>query len=68
MDYAPFSPFGDGGMLFHTGRLFACADRCSQDESWSTDLWADDEDRIVLGGKSLQARARWTDRDEGRVV
>ena len=23
-DYAPFSPFGDGGMLFHTGRLFAC--------------------------------------------
>jgi hypothetical protein len=67
-DYAPFSPFGDGGMLFHTGRLFACAGRCSDDESWSMDLWADDEDRIVLDGKTLQARARWTDRDEGRVI
>lgn len=68
MDYAPFSPFGDGGMLFHTARLFACADRCSGDESWTMDLWADDEDRIVLNGKTLQARAHWTDRGEGRVV
>lgn len=68
MDYAPFSPFGDGGMLFHTGRLFACAGSCVDDESWSMDLRADDEDRIVLDGKTLQARARWTDRDEGRVV
>ena len=67
-DYAPFSPFGDGGMLFHTGRLFACAGDCAGDESWSMDLWADNEDRIVLDGKTLQARAHWTDRDEGRVV
>jgi hypothetical protein len=67
-DYAPFSPFGDGGMLFHTGRLFACAGPCPDDESWSMDLWADDEDRILLDGKTLQARAHWTDRGEGRVV
>ena len=67
-DYAPFSPFGDGGMLFHTGRLFACAGECSSDASWTMDLWADDEDRIVLDGKTLRARARWTDRGEGRVV
>ena len=67
-DYAPFSPFGDGGMLFHTGRLFACAGHCAGDESWSMDLWADDEDRIVLDGKTLQARAHWTDHGEGRVV
>jgi hypothetical protein len=67
-DYAPFSPFGDGGMLFHTGRLFACAGHCSDDESWSMDLWADDEDRILLDGKALQARAHWKDSGEGRVV
>ena len=67
-DYAPFSPFGDGGMLFHTGRLFACAGHCADDESWSMDLWAANEDRIVLDGKTLQARAHWTDRGEGRVV
>ena len=29
-EYAPFSPFGDGGMLFHTGRFFACQDRLSR--------------------------------------
>lgn len=27
-DYAPFSPFSDGGLLIHTGRLHACAVRC----------------------------------------
>ena len=67
-DYAPFSPLGDGGMLFHTGRMFACAGACAGNESWSMDLWAANEDRIVLDGKTLQARAHWTDRDEGRVV
>src|SRR5690554_5473593 len=28
-DYAPFSPFSNGGMLVHTGRFFACADTCT---------------------------------------
>ena len=30
-DYAPFSPFGDGGLLIHSGRLHACAERCEDD-------------------------------------
>jgi hypothetical protein len=67
-EYAPFSPFGDGGMLFHTGRLFACPDRCPDDASWSMYLWAATEDQIILDGKAVKAQAHWIDRDDGRAV
>lgn len=67
-EYAPFSPFGDGGMLFHTGRLFACQDLCPKDASWSMYLWAATEDQIILDGKTVKAQAHWTDRDDGRSV
>lgn len=67
-DYAPFSPFGDGGMLFHTGRFFACPDRCPDDASWSMSLWAAPEDQIILDGQALKAQAQWMDRDDGRSV
>jgi hypothetical protein len=67
-EYAPFSPFGDGGMLFHTGRFFACPERCPDDASWSMYLWAASEDRIILDGKVLKAQAHWIDKDDGRSV
>jgi hypothetical protein len=67
-EYAPFSPFGDGGMLFHTGRFFACQDRCPADASWSMYLSAATEDQIILDGKALKAQAHWIDRDDGRSV
>ena len=28
-DYAPFSPFSDGGLLLHSGRFQACAGPCA---------------------------------------
>jgi hypothetical protein len=67
-DYAPFSPFGDGGMLFHTGRLFACPEACTADAAWSMDLWAARDDRIIVGGKAVKAQAHWIDRGEGSAV
>jgi hypothetical protein len=67
-DYAPFSPFGDGGMLFHTGRFFACQDRCPDDASWSMYLSAATEDQIILDGKTVQSQAHWIDRDDGRAI
>lgn len=67
-DYAPFSPFGDGGMLFHTGRFFACPDRCPSDATWSMYLSAGTEDEIILNGKTLKAQAHWIDKDDGRSV
>jgi hypothetical protein len=67
-EYAPFSPFGDGGMLFHTGRFFACQDRCPDDASWSMYLWAATDDRILVDGKTVKAEAHWIDKDDGRSV
>ena len=67
-EYAPFSPFGDGGMLFHTGRFFACQDRCPADAAWTMYLSAATEDQIILDGKAVKAQAHWIDRDDGRSI
>jgi hypothetical protein len=67
-DYGPFAPFGDGGMLFHSGRFFACAEACPAQPAWSLTLWASPDDRIVLDGVEQRGQAQWTDRDEGRAV
>ncbi|GAB3750419.1 hypothetical protein [Lysobacter olei] len=37
-DYAPFAPFGDGGLLIHSGRFHACVDRCVGGESFRLSL------------------------------
>lgn len=65
-DYGPFSPFGDGGMLVHSGRFFACGGPCSDSASWSVSLKAPRGERILLDGVSRSGIARWTDRDSGR--
>ena len=67
-DYAPFSPFGEGGVLFHTGRFFACADVCPKDAKWSMSLWADPKDSIVLNGKRESYFIQWVDAGNGRMV
>jgi hypothetical protein len=67
-DYAPFSPFGDGGMLFHSGRFFACAELCAESAQWHLQLWASPQDNIVSSGKVELGNASWTDRGDGRVV
>jgi hypothetical protein len=67
-DYAPFSPFGDGGMLFHTARFFACADVCPKDANWSMSLWADPKDSVLLNGNRESYYARWSDSGDGRMV
>lgn len=37
-DYAPFAPFGDGGLLIHTGRFHACVERCAGGETFEVSL------------------------------
>lgn len=64
-DYAPFSPFGGGGVLVHSGRFFACADACADGATWSMKLRATGRE-ILLDGRSLGSRAEWVDRDSGR--
>lgn len=67
-DYAPFSPFGDGGMLFHSGRFFACAEACADKPEWSMRLLVSAPDRIILNGQQLNGSASWMDQDDGRNI
>jgi hypothetical protein len=67
-DYAPFSPFSDGATLFHTGRFFACTEKCAEDATWKMTLWAGAEDRIVLDGRVVRAEASWIDTADGQVI
>ena len=66
-DYAPFSPFSDGGNAFHTGRLFACANTCTQ-ETWQLTLSVPSDEHIVLNGNVAKNTVSWTDNNDGRVV
>jgi hypothetical protein len=66
-DYAPFSPFGDGGVLAYTGRLFACPDQCPDNATWQ--MLLDAPGRTILAdGKRFRDKARWTDSADGQNV
>lgn len=68
-DYAPFSPFSDGGNAFHSGRLFACANACTEENNkWHLTLNVPSDEHIVLNGKVMKSSVSWTDNNDGRVV
>lgn len=65
-DYGPFSPFGDGGILSHTGRFFACGGECVEN-GWRMKLSAPGR-KILLDGKQLSGEAEWFDDDDGSNI
>ncbi|MBC3767183.1 hypothetical protein [Neptunicella marina] len=68
-DYAPFSPFSDGGMLFHSGRFFVCIDKCEADNnSWSISVSAPNNQHIIVNGQVYAQQASWIDQDSGQKV
>jgi hypothetical protein len=68
-EYAPFSPFSDGGMLAYTGRLMACADQCQDSESdWRFSIQAPEAVHIIVNGKQHQSVASWSDGSEGKNI
>jgi len=68
-EYAAFSPFSDGGMLWHSGRFFACAERCKPElNSWTLTLSAPADEKIIVAGKVYQQRATWQDKDSGTSI
>lgn len=68
-EYAPFSPFSDQGVLFHSGRFFACAESCTDEQNqWSLELIAPAHENIILHGNIEQDRVRWVDRNSGSKV
>ncbi|WP_448548128.1 hypothetical protein [Thalassotalea fusca] len=67
--YAPFSPFSDGGMLFHSGRFFACAELCSPIENaWYISLTVPNGENIIVNGKVTTQGVSWWDNNGGRKV
>jgi hypothetical protein len=68
-DYAPFSPFTDGGMLIHSGRFFACPVQCDDSQNqWQIRLRASKDEHIIVDGKVHRAEASWTDQDSGKSI
>lgn len=68
-EYAPFSPFSDGGMLIHSGRFFACPEVCeSKHKEWQISLVAPERDTIILNGNAERGRVEWWDDKSGRKI
>lgn len=68
-EYAAFSPFSDGGMLLHSGRFFACAERCGPElNSWTLTLKAPADEKIIVAGKLYHHEVTWQDLDSGSKV
>ena len=68
-DYAPFSPYSDGGSLVYSGRFFACADSCEQAEnSWQFTLVPPAGEHVIVNGALHLQAVTWLDDDSGRNI
>ena len=68
-DYAPFSPFSNGGMLVHTGRFFACADTCTaHHHEWPMAIQVSTDDYLLINGTRQMGFFEWLDGDSGRAI
>ena len=72
-DYAPFSPFSDGGLLIHSGRFQACpssgensVDDC--DGPWLMQIHAPQNAHLLLNGDIYDDFARWSDSNDGTKI
>ncbi len=66
-DYAPFSPFGDGGLLLHSGRFHACAERCAGGETWRLTVTPPPGAHAIVDGQVVEV-ARFEDGSDGTNV
>lgn len=67
-DYAPFSPFSDGGTLLHSGRFFACVESCKGVDEWRLSLSVPKGEHILLDAGMKGTSAEWVDQGDGRSV
>lgn len=68
-DYAPFAPFGDGGVLIHTGRFFACAPSCEGDAlAWPFAIEPPPGSHVIHAGEIHDERVDFVDRHSGTNV
>lgn len=67
--YAPFAPFSDGGVLIHTGRLFACVNVCADDANgWRITIETDENTHFIANGEIYYKPANWVGYDDGQYV
>lgn len=68
-EYAPFSPFTDGGLLVHTGQFHACAGRgdCPDTARWDLAVIPPEGARAIAHGV-VGARADFADGGDGTNV
>ncbi|RUO25511.1 hypothetical protein CWE09_01880 [Aliidiomarina minuta] len=68
-EYAPFSPFSDGGMLVHSGRFFACTEHCTEDHTkWKIRIELAADEYVIVNGQRYQGSASWMDSDSGQKI
>lgn len=67
-DYAPFSPFTDGGLLIHTGQFHACPgiEECPDNGEWRLTVHA--TKKIVANGEVHAGEVTFIDRRDGTNV
>ena len=72
-EYAPFSPFQDGGLLAYSGRYHACSGECP-DESpgtegpWTMTLELPTEALAIVNGIVYEEPVTWIDVDDGTKI
>jgi len=67
--YAPFSPYSEGSMLFHSARFFACPSMCSGFENlWYIRVTAPPDETILVNGLKVKRQASWYDSGDGTKV
>lgn len=67
--YAPFSPFSDGDMLFHSERFFACETLCDSDSNgWPFSIEVPETEVIIVNGEYFKSKAKWIGYDDGQNI
>ena len=72
-EYAPFSPYQDGGLLIFTGRYHACSGQCSDDAPdtmgpWKMRLTPPTGASLIVNGTVYDGLATWLDTGAGTKV
>ncbi len=70
-DYAPFSPFSDGGLLVHSGRFQSCPATeagADCDGPWLMKITPPADAHVVLNGDLHGRSVQWLDADNGTNV
>lgn len=72
-EYAPFSPFGDGGLLIYSGRFHACGGGCPRDDTgdegpWAFTLTPPPGAHVIVNGTVHTGTVQWMDEGNGTNI